>query len=113
MPMGTAGGAANTYYQGQLGITYAPITTGSAAKSPAGNSGYTYWNTKNDYYNVSRPSSPAIGGLEYASCALDASFCFSNSDCCNSNCNNTNTCGGSCVFNGNTCSIGANCCSGL
>src|ERR1019366_1952132 len=67
-PLGTAGGALNTFYQGQAAVTLMPIASGSPANG-AGISGLTYWNTKNDYYNVSRPSTPSIGSLEVASCA--------------------------------------------
>lgn len=85
MVMGVSGGAANTFYQGQSGVTYAPIATNSAAKA-AGNTGYSYWNTINDYYNNSRPSI-SMGALEYNSLAANAfSPCFFNSDCSSNIC---------------------------
>lgn len=93
IPIGTSGGGASTYYQGQGAVTQVPITNSSAAKG-AGVSGLSYWNNSNDYYNVTRPSPPSIGGLEYASCAVNTfSPCFFNTDCCIGTCTN-NVCAG-------------------
>ena len=95
-PAGTAGGAANTYYQGFSGVSLLPISSGSAARG-AGVSGLYYWNTATDYYNVTRSSTPSIGGLEYASCAATGYGCFLNSDCCSDVCNSVGTCSSSSV----------------
>ncbi len=84
IPMGTSGGAANTYYQGQSGITLVPIQSGSAAKG----AGVTlsYWNDSNDYHNVVRANPPSIGGLEQPSLAAASYLCFFNSDCSSNVC---------------------------
>lgn len=111
LPMGTAGGAANTYYQAWSGITYAPITSGSAAKA-AGTTGLTFWNNSNDYYNLSRGSPPSIGGLEYQSCAAATYGCFFNTDCCGGSCT-SNVCAGSCSSIGCACSVNSDCTSNI
>lgn len=85
IPLGTFQGGTNTFYQGQSGVTYMPISSGSAAKG-AGNTGYTYWNTINDYYNNLRPTI-SIGALEYNSSAVNGfTPCFFNSDCSSNTC---------------------------
>ena len=85
VPMGTSGGALNTYYQGTSAITQIGIQTGSAAKG-AGVTGLTYWNNSNDYYNNARPSPPSMGGIEYNSLAAGGYLCFFNSDCASNIC---------------------------
>lgn len=93
-PAGTAGGAESTYYNAWSGITLVQMASNSAAKG-AGVTGLTYWNTGTDYYNVTRANPPSIGGLEYASCAVNTfAPCFFNSDCCTGACTN-NACSGS------------------
>ena len=110
-PMGTSGGGRTTYYTGQSAITNLPIS-GSSGAVGAGQSGLSYWNNGNDFYNVTRTTPPAIGGLELNSCAANAYFCQYNSSCCGSSCVN-NFCGGSCTSNGGACSTGGSCCSTL
>lgn len=112
IPMGTSGGAANTYYQGQSGITLVPLSGASAALG-AGLNGLTFWNNSNDYYNLTRVNPPSLGALESSSCAA-TSFnpCFFNTDCCGGTCT-SNVCGGSCTNVGGSCSSGSTCCSGL
>jgi hypothetical protein len=112
--VGTNGGALNSFYQGQSGITLFPLANNSLAKS-AGVNGLTYWNNENDYYNVTRASPPSMGGLEQPSFAVNGYGCFFNSDCGSSTCTN-NICagaGGSCSSNGNSCyaSTPTTCCS--
>lgn len=112
IPMGTSGGGASTYYQGQLGITLVPLSVTSAAIS-AGLSGLFYWNNPNDYYNNVRPSPQALGAEEYLSCAAPVYGCLLNSDCCGGSCTN-NVCGsGSCTSIGGVCAVGGDCCSGI
>lgn len=93
LPIGTAGGGANTYYQGTQGVLQVRISSGSAAKG-AGVTGLSYWNTSNDYYNNTRASPPSIGGLEYLSLAANTfTPCFYNADCASNICT-SNVCTG-------------------
>lgn len=93
IPTGTLNGNESTFYNAWSGVTYMPISNGSAAKG-AGNTGYTYWNTINDYYGNTRPSI-SMGALEYNSAAGNAwDPCFFNSDCSSGICT-ANICVGS------------------
>lgn len=85
VPMGTAGGAVNTFYQGNAAETLVSLSSSSPAIA-AGSSGLTYWNNGNDYHNQTRTSPPSIGGLEANSCAANGVGCFYNSDCCGGTC---------------------------
>ena len=93
IPMGTAGGAANTFYQGNSAETLLSLNSNSPAVA-SGVSGLNYWNNGNDYHNAARSNPPSKGGLELNSCAANAYGCFFNSDCCGgTNCTNF-VCGG-------------------
>lgn len=85
LPMGTSGGAANTFYQGQVASTFLTLGAGSSAIG-AGVTGLTYWNNSNDIFNVARANPPAMGSIEPNSCAAVSYGCFFNSDCCSGNC---------------------------
>lgn len=100
-PLGISASARTTYYTGQAGVTLMPIASNSAALG-AGVNGLTYWNTENDYYNVSRPNPPSMGGLELNSCAVNTfNPCFFNSDCCTNNCS-SNVCSTAIALPGDT-----------
>lgn len=100
-PMGTSGGAANTYYQGQSGITLVPISSGSGAKG-TGVGGLTYWNSSSDYYSVAKASPPSMGAIEFGSSAANSYLCFFNSDCSSGLCtNNVCTSGVGDILGGN------------
>lgn len=90
-PMGTSGGPANTYYQGQAGVTLIGLAGNSAAVG-AGVAGLSYWNNSNDYYNTTFAN--VIGALNLNSCAVNTfQPCFFNTDCCSGVCSvSTNTC---------------------
>lgn len=110
-PNGTAGGGRTTYYTGTSGVTLVGLSNSSPAIT-AGVNGLSYWNTENDYYNVTRASPPSIGGLELNSCAATNYFCQYNSSCCTNTCTN-NACTGACTTNGGSCTTGSSCCSTL
>lgn len=110
VPVGTSGGGLNTYYQGSSGVTLIPISGGSPAIG-SGSSGLTFWNTPNDYYNEARPTLPAMGAEEVASCGINAYGCFFNSDCCSGTCTGNACTGAACSANNSTCLTGSQCCN--
>jgi len=87
IPMGAAGGAESTYYRGNTAATMVSLSSGSAAIA-SGVAGLNYWNSENDYHNVTRLNPPSRGGLEQSSCAVNTYGCLFNSDCCTGTCSN-------------------------
>ena len=94
LPIGASGGAANTYYQGQVAVTLVPLASNSAAIG-AGVNGLTYWNTGTDYHNNNQTATNTMGALIYGSLAANGfTPCFFNSDCSSNMCT-ANVCSGS------------------
>ncbi len=87
VPMGTAGGAADTFYQGNAAAGLVSLN-GSSPAIVSGTAGLTYWKNGNDYHNVTRKDPPSIGALELNSCAANLYGCFFNADCCSGSCSN-------------------------
>ena len=70
IPMGKAGGGADTFYQGNSGVTLVSLEKNSPAIS-SGVAGLNYWNDAKDYNNVIRTNPPSKGGLEINSHVKD------------------------------------------